>query len=93
MSRTMEQFKNLITEINKLKEKQEWLIESFEKSTCELSEVFHWIVACALENRNPCVLTIDTCPPLYAKTLENMGFNVMEERNCFDTLCGYKIYW
>ena len=93
MSRTMEQFKDLIIEVNKLRDKQEWLIETFEKSTCELSEVFHWIVKCTLEGKNSCTLAYDTCPPLYAKTLENMGFEVIENRNCFDTLCGYTICW
>lgn len=93
MSRTMEQFKNLIIEINKLREEQEWLIESFEKSNCELSEVFHWIVKTALEDRNSCALSVDTCPPLYAKALQGMGFNVVENRNCFNTLCGYTICW
>ena len=93
MSKTMEQFKNLLIEIDKLRNKQELLIESFEKSTCELSEVFHWIVECALEGRTFCTLSYDTCPSLYAKTLENMGFEITENRNCFDVLCGYTIYW
>lgn len=93
MSITMEQFKNLIIEINKLREKQEWLIENFEKSNCELLEVFHWIVKAALEDRNSCTLSVDTCPPLYAKALQGMGFNVVENKNYFDTLCGYTICW
>ena len=29
----------------------------------------------------------------YAKELENMGFGVKEQRNVFDTLCGYDIKW
>lgn len=93
MSRTMEQFKNLIMEIDNLRDKQKILIDGFEKSTCELSEVFHWIVKSALDGRNSCTLTIETCPPLYAKALENMGFEVTDNRNCFDTLCGYTICW
>lgn len=93
MSRTMEQFKELIMEINKLKTKQKLLIKKFENSTCELSEVFHWIVQSALNGNDSCCLAIDTCPTLYAQTLENMGFNIQENRNCFDMLCGYEIYW
>lgn len=93
MSRTMEQFKNLIMEIDNLRDKQKILIDGFEKSTCELSEVFHWIVKSAVDGRNSCTLTIETCPPLYAKALENMGFEVTDYRNCFDTLCGYTICW
>lgn len=93
MSKTMLQFKNLIAEVDKLRDKEELLIEDFEKSTCELSSVFHWIIQCALEGRNSCSLTIDTCPTLYTKTLEGMGFEVRENRNCFEVLCGYTIYW
>lgn len=93
MSKTMQQFKNLITEVDKLRDKEELLIESFEKSTCELSGVFHWIIQCALKGRNSCSLTIDTCPTIYAKALEGMGFEIRENRNCFEALCGYTIYW
>lgn len=44
MSKTMEQFKSLMTTVDELRNKQKLLIEDFEKSTCELSGVFHWIV-------------------------------------------------
>ena len=93
MSHTMEQFKETIAEVNKLREKEKLLTERFEKSTCELSECFHWILKCALDGRNHCCLTVDTCPELYAKELKGMGFEVTEERNAFDTLCGYDIGW
>ena len=93
MSRTMEQFKNLIMEIDNLRDKQKILIEGFEKSTCELSEVFHWTVKSALDGRNSCTLSYDTCPYLYAKTLENMGFEVIENVNAFNMICGYTICW
>lgn len=93
MSKTMEQFKSLMTTVDELRNKQKLLIEDFEKSTCELSGAFHWIVQSALDNRKSCMLSIDTCPPLYAEALKNMGFKVIENRNCFDTLCGYEIFW
>ena len=92
-SRTMEQFKELIADINKLREKEKLMIEDFEKSTCELSEVFHWIIKCELDGNHQCFLSIHTCLPLYAKALEKMGFEVREHRNCFDALDGYNIYW
>lgn len=93
MSRTMEQFKELIAEIEKLRDKEELLIEDFKKSTRELSNVFHFIIQCELEGRNSCSLTIDTCPTPYANTLEGMGFQIKERRNCFEALCGYTIEW
>lgn len=46
-----------------------------------------------LDGRKHTCLTVDTCPELYAKELENMGFIVEEQRNAFDTLCGYDIKW
>jgi len=93
MSRTMEQFREVISEINGLREREKLLIEDFTKSTCELSEVFKYIVDCELNGEHSCSLFIDTCLPLYAKTLENMGFCVNEMRNCFGSLTGYTIYW
>lgn len=93
MSNTMKEFKELISNINKLREKEKLMIESFEKSTCELSEIFHYIINCELDGRHHCMLSIDICLPLYAKALENMGFEIRENRNCFDALCGYDIYW
>lgn len=93
MGYTMEQFKETITEVNKLRKKEKLLTERFEKSTCELSECFHWILKCALDGRNHCCLTVNTCPELYAKELKEMGFEVTEDRNSFDMLCGYNISW
>ena len=93
MSYTMKQFKETITEINKLREKEKLLTESFEKSTCELAECFHWILKCALEGSTHCCLSIHTCPEWYAKELEGMGFEIEEERNVYNTLCGYDIKW
>ena len=61
--------------------------------TCELSECFHWILKAALEEKNNCCLTIETCPELYAKALKGMGFEIEENRNDFHTLCGYYIKW
>ena len=34
-----------------------------------------------------------TCPELYAKELKGMGFEIEENRNNFNTLCGYYIKW
>ena len=58
MSKTMEQFKSLMTTVDELRNKQKLLIEDFEKSTCELSGVFHWIVQSALDNRKHTGLSI-----------------------------------
>lgn len=93
MSYTMEQFKETITEVNKLREKEKLMVERFEKSTCELAGCFHWILKSALEGENHCCLTVDTCPELYAKELEGMGFMIEEQRNAFNALCGYDISW
>jgi hypothetical protein len=92
-SKTMEQFKELILEINKMRNKENLMIENFEKSTCELAIVFHYIVKSALEGKNNCFLNIDLCPELYAKTLEGMGFFVDAHQNCFDIVDGYRIYF
>ena len=93
MSHTMLQLKETISEINKIRNQEKLIIENFEKSTCELSECFHWILKAALEGRNHCCLTVKTCPELYAKTLKNMGFEIEENRNDFNTLCGCDIKW
>lgn len=93
MSNTMIQFKDTISEINNLRNKEKLLIEKFEKSTCELGECFHWILKAALEGRNQVCLTVNTCPELYAKELKGMGFEIEENRNAFNTLCGYYIKW
>ena len=93
MSKTAEQFKELISEIKSLREKEKLLIENFEKSTEELSRVFHWIIQSELEGKKSCFLNPDTCPELYAKALESMGFIVDEHRNCFEAIDGYNIYW
>ena len=68
-------------------------MENFEKSTCELSEIFHYILEYELEGRKQIYLTVKTCPELYAKELEGMGFEIEENRNAFDTICGYYIRW
>lgn len=93
MSFTMLQFKEVTEEISNLEKKKMLLCSNFEKSTEELSECFHWILAAELDGKNHICLTVDTCPELYAKELENMGFVVKERRNAFDTLCGYEIEW
>ena len=93
MSKTMKKFKKLIANINKLREKEKLMIESFEKSTGELSNIFHWIVNCELDGRHSCMLAISTCPTIYVKALEDIGFEIKEKRNCFDVLYGYEIYW
>lgn len=93
MSNTMLQFKETISEINKIRNQEKLITENFEKSTCELSECFHWILKAALEGKNKCYLTIATCPELYAKALKDMGFEIKENRNVFYTLCGYDIKW
>ena len=93
MSNTMLQFKETISEINKIRSQEKLITEHFEKSTCELSECFHWILKAALEGKNNCCLTIETCPELYAKALKGMGFEIEENRNDFHTLCGYYIKW
>ena len=41
MNYTMEQFKETITEINKLREKEKLLTEFFEKSTCDVDISIH----------------------------------------------------
>ena len=67
MSNTMLQFKETISEINRIRNQEKLITENFEKSTCELSECFYWILKAALEGRNNCCLTVKTCPELYAK--------------------------
>lgn len=93
MSLTMLQFKEVSENISDLEEKKKMMRSKFEESTSELSECFHWIMEAELDGRKHTCLTVDTCPKLYAKELENMGFNVEEQRNAFDTLCGYDIKW
>ena len=87
MSYTMLQFKEVAKNISDLEEKKKLMRSNFE----ELSECFHWIMEAELDGRKHTCLTVDTCPELYAKELENMGFGVKEQRNVFDTLCGYDI--
>ena len=93
MSNTMLQFKETISEINRIRNQEKMITEKFKKSTCELSECFHWILKAALEGRSNCCLTVKTCPELYAKELKGMGFEIEENRNNFNTLCGYYIRW
>lgn len=91
MSLTMLQFKEVTKDILDLEEKKKLMRSNFEESTCELSECFHWIIEAELDGRKHTCFTVDTCPELYAKELENMGFVVEEQRNVFDTICGYNI--
>ena len=93
MGYTMQQFKETVTEVNKLKEKEKLLIQKFEESTCELEKCFHYILQSALDGQNHCCLVINTCPELYARALREMGFTVEEMRNSANTLCGYDIHW
>ena len=93
MSLTMLQFKEAAKKISDLEEKKKIIRFNFEESMSELSECFHWIMEAELDNRKHTCLTVETCPELYAKELENMGFIVEEQRNVFDTLCGYDIKW
>ena len=69
------------------------IIENFEKSTGELAECFHWILEAELEGRKSCCLAANTCPELYANELQEMGFEIEESRNAFNTLRGYYIKW
>ncbi len=69
--------------------KEKLMRSNFEESTSELSECVHWIVEAELDGRKHTCLTVDTCPELYAKELENMGFIVEEQRNAFDTLSSW----
>lgn len=91
MSNTMLQFKETISEINNLRNKEKLLTENFEQSTGELAECFGWLLKAALEGDNHCCLSIFTCPELYAKELRGMGFEVKEMRNDAKTLYGYDI--
>ena len=93
MSHTMLQFKEVAKKISDIEEKKKLMRSNFEESTNELSECFHWIMEAELDNRKHTCLRVDTCPELYAKKLENMGFIVEEQRNVFNTLCGYDIKW
>lgn len=93
ISNTFLQFKETAEELTKLEEKKNLVRSNFEKSTCELCQVFHWIMEAELNGRKHTCLTIDTCSELYAKELEGMGFVVNEERNVFNTLTGYQIMW
>ena len=91
---SMQEFYKVISIVQKLRQKEETIKERFENSTEELKECFHWMLKCALDdNSNHCCLTLNTCPSLYAKALSNMGFDVQEIRNVFDTLAGHDVYW
>ena len=93
MSNTMLQFKETISEINRIRNQEKLITENFEKSTCELAECFHWILKAALDGRTHCSLSVFTCPELYAKELQGMGFEIKEQRNIANTPCGYDITW
>lgn len=92
-SYTMSQFKETVSKINELRNNEKMMVENFEKSTCELSEIFHYILEAELEGQKQICLTVSTCPELYAKELKGMGFEIEENRNDFNTLCGYYIKW
>ena len=93
MSNTMIQFKETVSEINRIRNQENMVAENFEKSTCELSECFHWMLESALNGRKHCYLSVHICPELYAKELQGMGCNVKEQINVGGTLCGYIISW
>lgn len=93
VSYTISQFKETVSKINDLRNKEKMVREYFEKSTCELSEIFHYILEAELDGRKQIHLTVNTCSELYAKELKDMGFDIEEDRNVFDTICGYYIGW
>ena len=93
MSNTMLQFKETISEINRIRNQEKMIAENFKKSTCELSGCFHYILKAALEGRNSCCLPVNTCSESYAKELKDMGFEIKENRNDSNTLRGYYIKW
>ena len=41
-SYTMMQFKETVSKINELRKNEKLILESFQKSTCELSEIYGW---------------------------------------------------
>ena len=81
MSLTMLQFKEVTKNILDLEEKKKLMSSNFEEYTIELSECVHWIVEAELDGRKHTCLTVDTCPELYAKELENMRVE-MEMQQC-----------
>ena len=94
ISYTMSQFKETVSKINELRNNEKMMMENFEESTCELSEIFHYILEAELEGRKQICLTVSICPELYAKELKSMGFEIEENRNDFNnTICGYYIKW
>lgn len=93
MSNTMSRFKETVSKIEELRNKEKMIIENFKKSTCELSGVFDYILNAELEGRKQTYLTLNTCPELYARELKGMGFEIEEDRNIANTLCGYRIGW
>lgn len=94
MSLTKLAFEETIKEVKRLNEKSTLLQDNFRKSACELSECFKWMLSAELNHgSHHCCLTVETCPELYAKELEGMGFRVEEMRNDANILCGYDISW
>ena len=93
MCKTREELNEFLAEIKELRKKEKQLIENFETSTGDFSEIFHYIIKWALEGWKYCILTYETCSREQAETLRKMGFYVLEEFNCFDVLCGYRIDW
>jgi hypothetical protein len=87
-------FEETIKEVRSLNEKSQLIQEQFRESTCELSECFKWMLSSELNyGTKHCCLTVSTCPELYAKELEGIGFKVDEMRNGANTLCGYDVSW
>lgn len=74
VSYTMSQFNETISKIKELRSREKLIMENFEKSTCELSEVFNYIIKAELEGRKHVCLAADTCSELYAKKIEKNGF-------------------
>lgn len=93
MSNTMLQFKETVSEINRIRNQEKLIAENFKKSTCELAGCFHWILKATLEGRNSCYLPTNACPELYAKELKGMGFKIKEDKTDTNTLRGYYIKW
>ena len=93
MCKTRKELNEFLTEIKELRQKENQLIENFETSTGDFSEIFHYIIKRSLEGWTYCTLTHETVSKEQAEALRKMGFYVTEKFNCFDVLCGYRIHW
>lgn len=87
------EFEGVIREVRRLNKQALKKQEQFCESTHELSECFKWILSSEMNGNHHCCLTVQTCPELYAKELQGIGFSVEEMRNGANTLCGYIISW